>query len=177
MCLHLSHITKIGGITLILTGIIIQLRHLLKCSADSETEYLSTLQRQSLLHQKYANCNLLTKLFNIPSIISAVSCTNQHCPYKILVYKLHSFNNNIQQGGGNCLFAFCVFCLFPVTPSLPQISFSSCSTQILHMKPSVVEQQVWMLSGRKVTIWLVLLLKRLELCSQESRTAHSPENI
>lgn len=45
VCRHLdlSHATKINGMTFILIGIIILLRHLLKCSADSEPEYTSTL--------------------------------------------------------------------------------------------------------------------------------------
>jgi len=72
MHLDLSHATKINGITFILIGIIMLLRHLLKCSADSEPEYSSTLQ--SLPHQKCTICSLFTKFFHIPSLSSAVSC-------------------------------------------------------------------------------------------------------
>lgn len=74
MHLDLSHATKINGITFILIGIIILLRHLLKCSADSEPEYSSSLQTQSLSHQKCIICSLFTKFLNIPSLTSAVSC-------------------------------------------------------------------------------------------------------
>lgn len=73
MHLDVSCASKISGMTFVLAGIIILLGHLLKCSADSEPEHPSILQRQSLSYQIRSIYSLFTKFFNIPSLTSFFS--------------------------------------------------------------------------------------------------------
>lgn len=59
ICRHLalSHATKINGMTSVLTGIIILVRHSLECSAEPQPEYPTLLHRQSLAHLRNALCS------------------------------------------------------------------------------------------------------------------------
>lgn len=150
ICRHLalSHATKINGMTSVLTGIIILVRHSLECSAEPQPEYPTLLHRQSLAHLRNALCSAS----QIPDCCIAnfssfrYSHSINYCPHKrcadsgVEVVALQQR----QSAGRACLFFF--LSVFRFLSCFQQAGFSGCST--LCLEQFAAEQEILVSAGK-----------------------------